>query len=1528
MLDAYNPMGSDSMMSLNMKEEKDGEKVGVVHEKSYSANDSLKNQERQNMRYETRDLLTTTPPTFAEKIRAYLFRKGLRGMPRYMREIYRKIPRTIYVNQALPDSMKDPSTGHPIVEYPLNKIRTTKYTPLSFLPRNLIWQFTNIANVYFLLMVILGAFKIFGVQSPGLAAVPLIVIVCITALKDAIEEYNRALSDSDLNNSPIHLLVGVENPNVLVGHVTKWRAFKKFCSRCISKTLKAIIRCCILVFAKKDKKAEFVHKERTEIENVLHRVSTVHSSSSRTPRPSTTNRPSMQRTSMQRNSMQRTSMQRARPSTQSRRSKAANKPAPHSLINPQLCEVRETNSVFKNRRWKDICVGDMIRVRQDEEVPADVIILSTSDTEGSCYVETKNLDGETNLKGKNSLKCGGYSNIRHARDLGNTKFWVECDPPNENMYHFRGTIHYENYDKNGYLIDPDEKEAISDKNVMLRGCTLRNTSWIVGLVVYTGSETKIMLNSDQTPTKMSRISRELNFSVIINFVVLFVLCFISGLINGLFYNKKHISRRYFDFKPYSPTAAGNGVVAFFVTLIIYQSLVPISLYISIEIIKTLQAFFIYSDVKMYYPKLDFPCLPKTWTISDDLGQIEYIFSDKTGTLTQNVMIFRKCSIFGKSYGLAYTEAKQGFDRRQGLDVVQEKNKWSEVISRDKQEMFKLLRLQGHALASEDELTFVSSDFVRDTIPPDSPEKESKQILMNQKFMLLLSLCHTAVTQEDPETRVTEFKAESPDEGALLIASNDVGISFKGRTKSSLFVEMDGETLEYELLEVVAFSSLRKRMSCIVRSPEGKIIMITKGADNVIFSRLSPETNDEELVKRSALHLEDYSKEGLRTLCVTEKILDPELFFAWRKKYRDAQAVIDDNREEAIEKLEEEIEQGLTLLGVTAIEDSLQVGVPEAISLFAQAGLKLWVLTGDKVETAINVGFSCNLLDNDINLLVLQPNPRDPENMEYLDQKVTGFMQENFNLLTDPLKMEEDVDNLMKEAIRDHSSPQGNYGVVIDGEALGLIFGKEGERKKENEILRHKFLLLCKQCRSVICCRVSPLQKVSVVKFVKESLEVMTLAIGDGANDVSMIQAAHIGVGIAGEEGRQAVMSSDYALGQFRFLTRLLLVHGRWSYKRLAEMVPCFFYKNVVFTLTCFWYGIYNDFDGSYLYEYTYLMFYNLAFTSLPVIVLAVLDQDVSDSVSLLVPQLYKSGILGLDWSQYKFVWYMIDGVYQSVIAYYFPYLLYYKGFQNPLGLPIDHRFWVGIVVACISVVSCDIYVLLQQHRWDWLTLVIDIISLILVFFWTGVWSATLHAQEFYRAGAQVLGTLSCWCAFFVGTLICILPRFIFDVLRKNFKPKDIDIIRERAIIGEFAEYPEGYDPTDIEDVEKHRLIRQIRDMDPQVLETAAGNAEKEIARDFTDDFDNSPNAFKRAYSLMRRRATITRSRRGTSVSQRLQTIGKLDLNQLRAEMIKEGQYNTAQNNINRIQTNEDLPGLSYADTLMSYHNRNSLNYQR
>ena len=805
-----------------------------------------------------------------------------------------------------------------------------------------------------------------------------------------------------------------------------------------------------------------------------------------------------------------------------------------SIINPHKTIPEKAR--FKKDYWKNVQVGDFVRIYGEEQIPADVVILSTSDPDGACYIETKNLDGETNLKVRQALQCG--RKVRHPKDCERTEFTIESEAPHPNLYNYSGVIRWDQVNsKDPSRPTQEMAEPISINNLLLRGCSLKNTDWILGVVVFTGLETKIMLNSGITPSKRAQLAKGLNWNVIYNFIILFVMCLVSGIVQGVTWSQGNNSLDYFEFGSIGGSPPVDGFVTFWSAIVLFQNLVPISLYISLEIIRTAQAFFIYSDTFMYYDKLDYPCTPKSWNISDDLGQIEYIFSDKTGTLTQNVMEFKKCTINGSPYGEAYTEAQAGMRKREGVNVDEESARINDQIARDRERMLQDLRkMHDNPYLHDEDLTFVAPNYVTDL----RGESGEAQKAACAHFMLALALCHTVITERIPgDPPRIEFKAQSPDEAALVATARDCGFTVLGRQNDNIVLNCLGEERSYQVLNTLEFNSSRKRMSAIVRMPDGNIKLFCKGADSMIYSRLR-RGEQQELRKTTAEHLEVFAREGLRTLCIAEKDLTEEEYREWSKDHDlAAQALVD--RDDRLEEVSDRMERDLMLLGGTAIEDRLQDGVPDTIALLGDAGIKLWVLTGDKVETAINIGFSCNLLNNEMELIVLKVD-ESPDPVQEASSELDKHLQ-TFNLTGS--------DEELAAARKHHEPPAPTHAIVIDGETLKLVLHDE---------LRQRFLLLCKNCKSVLCCRVSPAQKAAVVQLVRTGLDIVALAIGDGANDVAMIQEANVGVGIAGEEGRQAVMSSDYAIGQFRFLQRLVLVHGRWDYRRLAETIANFFYK--------------------------------------------------------------------------------------------------------------------------------------------------------------------------------------------------------------------------------------------------------------------------------------------------------------------------------------------------------------------------------
>lgn len=399
------------------------------------------------------------------------------------------------------------------------------------------------------------------------------------------------------------------------------------------------------------------------------------------------------------------------------------------------------------------------------------------------------------------------------------------------------------------------------------------------------------------------------------------------------------------------------------------------------------------------------------------------------------------------------------------------------------------------------------------------------------LILAISLCHSVLVQGEGENLI--YKSQSPDESALINAAREIGYILCDRNNdNAISVKINGAISKYKLLNVIEFNSDRKRMTVIMRAPDNSILLLCKGADSTIYQLLLDGQEDRK--KQLYNDLEIYSEDGLRTLCYAMKTIPNEIYQEWSKQNMIASLCIE-NRDSELERVALLIEKDLHLVGATAIEDKLQDGVPEAIDCLLSAGIKIWVLTGDKTETAINIGYSCNVLPKDCTLLIIRG--------------ATGYYDGGSTI-----QQLDSALSVIEESVA--SQTREIFSLIIDGNALIYAL--------DTPSIQSKLLLLTTHCIAVMCCRVSPKQKAKVVLLVRDSQPAITLAIGDGANDVSMIQAAHVGVGIAGEEGMQASMAADYAICQFRFLTRLLLVEGRWCYNRTANMISNFFYKNVTY----------------------------------------------------------------------------------------------------------------------------------------------------------------------------------------------------------------------------------------------------------------------------------------------------------------------------------------------------------------------------
>lgn len=1258
--------------------------------------------------------------------------------------------------------------------YVNNRIRTTKYTLLNFVPRNLFEQFHRVANLYFLFLVVLNWVPLVEAFQKEITMLPLVVVLTIIAIKDGLEDYRKYKIDKQINNL-----------------VTK-------------------------VYSRKEKK-------------------------------------------------------------------------------------------YVDRCWKDVTVGDFIHLSCNEVIPADMVLLFSTDPDGICHIETSGLDGESNLKQKQVVRR--YAEQDSEVDPEKFSSRIECESPNNDLNRFRGFLEHSN----------KERVGLSKENLLLRGCTIRNTEAVMGIVVYAGHETKAMLNNSGPRYKRSKLERRANTDVLWCVLLLVIMCLTGALGHGIWLSR-YENIPFFNIPEpdghiISPVLAG--FCMFWTMIILLQVLIPISLYVSIEIVKLGQIYFIQSDVDFYNEKMGSTVQCRALNITEDLGQIQYLFSDKTGTLTENKMVFRRCSVAGfdycheenakrlESYQEAASEDEDSADTPSGslsnmvkprapscrtvhnrplgsissnhltgscfalesregasevphsrqaafsspieTDVVPDTrllDKFSQitpllftptdeptpdppletlhiidffialaicntvVVSAPNQPRQKvgLSSLRGIPIKSLDEIknlfqrlsvrrssspslasgkepsgvpnAFVSRLSLFNRMKPASPVEEEISQTSESLQGSDNSACPTEIEKQNSDAGIANgkvealagqpltsslcYEAESPDEAALVYAARAYQCTLQSRTPEQVVVDFAAlGPLTFQLLHILPFDSVRKRMSVVVRHPlSNQVVVYTKGADSTIMELLSVASPDGPGLEKQQMmirektqkHLDDYAKRGLRTLCIAKRVMSDTEYAEWLRNHFLAETSID-NREELLLESAMRLENKLTLLGATGIEDRLQEGVPEAIEALHKAGIKIWMLTGDKQETAVNIAYACKLLEPNDKLFIL--NTESKNACEMLMDTILKELQKN------PASPEQ-----ASLSASLHQPPPTLQGSGL--RAALIITGKTLEFALQ-ESLQKQFLELTACCQAVVCCRATPLQKSEVVKLVRSHLRVMTLAIGDGANDVSMIQVADIGIGISGQEGMQAVMASDFAVSQFRHLSKLLLVHGHWCYTRLSNMILYFFYKNVAYVNLLFWYQFFCGFSGTSMTDYWVLIFFNLLFTSAPPVIYGVLEKDVSAETLMQLPELYRSGQRSEAYLPLTFWITLLDAFYQSLVCFFVPYYTYQ-------GSDID-IFTFGNPLNTAALFVILLHLVIESKSLTWIHMLVIVGSILSYFFFALVFGAMCVTcnppSNPYWIMQEHMADPVFYLVCVLTTCVALLPRFLYRVLQGSLFPSPI-----------------------------------------------------------------------------------------------------------------------------------------------------------
>ncbi|KAG9311135.1 hypothetical protein JVU11DRAFT_9050 [Chiua virens] len=827
-------------------------------------------------------------------------------------------------------------------------------------------------------------------------------------------------------------------------------------------------------------------------------------------------------------------------------------------------------------------IGDLVLLEKNDRVPADMVLLRTSDPSGTCFIRTDQLDGETDWKAR--VAVSATQNLKGGeREIMLLDGEVYADSPIKDIHNFVGTITVHPRSVSGHTDESSSPtmEALSAENMLWANTVLAAGS-AVGFVVYSGGETRAVMNTSHPVTKVGLLDLEINRLAKILCAVTFALSVVLVALNGF---------------------RGLWYIYVFRFLILFSSIIPISLRVNLDMGKTVYAQQIMSDSEIP------GTIVRTSTLPEELGRIEYLLSDKTGTLTQNEMEMKKLHMGTISYGF---DSMDEVAHQLAMAFGAEQGAKSGSIA------------TGAQLAARGRRDMSSR--LRDVV-------------------LSLALCHNVTPVTNDDGTIT-YQASSPDEVAIVKWTESVGLTLIARDRSSITLQTPtGSSLNYDILELFPFTSESKRMSIVVRETHtGDILFLQKGAD-VVMARIV-QKNDwlEEETGNMA-------REGLRTLVVGRKRLTSLHYAAFKQRHHEAGVKTDGRNEAMTAVVSEYLERDLELLGLTGVEDKLQDEVKSSLELLRNAGIKIWMLTGDKIETARCIAISTKLV------------ARNQYIHEVAKLKTSEQVRDQLEFLQSKL----------------------DCCLVIDGDSLQLCLN----------LYKNEFIEITTKLSAVVACRCSPTQKADVARLIRQYTKKRVCCIGDGGNDVSMIQAADVGVGIVGKEGKQASLAADFSVTQFSHLTKLLMWHGRNSYRRSAKLAQFVIHRGLIISVMQAVFSAIFYFAPIALYQGWLMIGYATIYTMAPVFSL-VLDRDVNEDLALIYPELYKELTKGRALSYKTFFQWLMISVYQGAAIMIMSLLLFENEFLNIVSISFTSLIMNELIMVALEITTWHTYMVISE----------------------------------------------------------------------------------------------------------------------------------------------------------------------------------------------------------------------------------------